>query len=72
MPGGTDCNELLQEAIRRNVAFVPGDCFYPGDDGRRNMRLNFSNATPDQIREGIRRLSVAVKAQLEKHAVLVG
>ncbi len=72
MPEGTDCNELLQEAIRQDVAFVPGDCFYPDDEGRRNMRLNFSNATPDQIREGIRRLSVAIKAQLAGHAVAVG
>jgi DNA-binding transcriptional MocR family regulator len=28
------------------------------------MRLNFSNAAPDQIREGIRRLSAAVKMHL--------
>jgi DNA-binding transcriptional MocR family regulator len=28
------------------------------------MRLNFSNAAPDQIREGIRRLSAAVKTHL--------
>jgi DNA-binding transcriptional MocR family regulator len=28
------------------------------------MRLNFSNATPDQIREGIRRLAAAVKSHL--------
>jgi DNA-binding transcriptional MocR family regulator len=28
------------------------------------MRLNFSAAPPEQIREGIRRLSVAVKQQL--------
>ena len=72
MPEGMDCDELLKEAIKQEVAFVPGDCFYPGDEGKRNMRLNFSNATPDHIREGIRRLSVAVKAQLEKHVVAVG
>ena len=72
MPEGTDCNELLREAIHENVAFVPGDCFYPGGaDGHRNMRLNFSNATPDQIREGVRRLAKAVKAQLAKHEVAV-
>jgi DNA-binding transcriptional MocR family regulator len=29
------------------------------------MRLNFSAARPDQIQEGIRRLSIAVKQQLE-------
>jgi DNA-binding transcriptional MocR family regulator len=29
------------------------------------MRLNFSNAQPEQIREGIRRLSIAVAHELE-------
>jgi DNA-binding transcriptional MocR family regulator len=33
------------------------------------MRLNFSNAAPEQIREGIRRLAAAVKSQLS-HATL--
>jgi DNA-binding transcriptional MocR family regulator len=28
------------------------------------MRLNFSNATPEQIREGIRRLAAAVKSHV--------
>jgi DNA-binding transcriptional MocR family regulator len=28
------------------------------------MRLNFSNAAPERIREGIRRLAAAVKSQL--------
>jgi hypothetical protein len=29
------------------------------------MRLNFSNAKPEMIREGIRRLSIAVAHELE-------
>jgi len=67
MPEGADGNQLLKEAIREDVAFVPGDCFFPKEgDGLRNFRLNFSNATPVQIREGIRRLSVALKAQVGK------
>ena len=67
MPDGANCNQLLREAIKQDVAFVPGDCFYPKEgEGLRNLRLNFSNATPEQIREGIRRLSVAVKAQIGK------
>ena len=39
---------------------------YANDDreGSRHMRLNFSHCEPEQIREGIRRLSVAVKMQL--------
>jgi 2-aminoadipate transaminase len=67
MPEGTDCNDLLKAAIRENVAFVPGDCFYPDGNGARNFRLNFSNARPELIEEGIRRLSVAVRAMLQKH-----
>jgi hypothetical protein len=35
------------------------------------MRLNFSNAQPEQIREGIRRLSIAVAHELEHHAAEV-
>jgi len=68
LPEGTDAEKLFQSAVRENVAFVPGDCFYApnghGDLGRRQMRLNFSAAPPDQIKEGVRRLSIAVKEQL--------
>ena len=65
MPEGTDCRSLFHAALAEDVAFVPGDCFYAeGNDaaeGCRHMRLNFSYSDPEQIREGIRRLSIAVK-----------
>jgi 2-aminoadipate transaminase len=66
LPGDLDIQEVLQSAIRENVAFVPGDAFYahPENEPRQHMRLNFSCATPEQIREGINRLSLAVKSQL--------
>jgi len=66
MPEGTDSHTLFQAALAENVAFVPGDSFYAnnGHEGSRHMRLNFSHSHPEQIREGIRRLSVAVKMQL--------
>jgi 2-aminoadipate transaminase len=74
LPEGADSAQLFEAAVHENVAFVPGDCFYApnghGDNGKRQMRLNFSSSSPDQIREGIRRLSIAVKKQLEGlHAV---
>lgn len=69
LPSGMDAQELLDAALRENVAFVPGDCFYapngPDGQGRRHMRLNFSAAPPDKIREGIKRLSVALKNQVQ-------
>jgi 2-aminoadipate transaminase len=66
LPGDLDIQEVLQSAIHENVAFVPGDAFYahPELENSQHMRLNFSSATPEQIREGINRLSLAVKSQL--------
>ena len=71
MPEGTDSDALFRAALAENVAFVPGDSFYPnnGHAGGRHMRLNFSYTEPDLIREGIRRLSVAVKMQLRANHV---
>ncbi len=68
LPEGMDSHRVFEAAIKENVAFVPGDSFYGGngfaDEGRRHFRLNFSNAEPEQIREGIRRLSVAIRNEL--------
>jgi 2-aminoadipate transaminase len=66
MPEGTDSQSLFRAALAEDVAFVPGDCFYASNEtgGGRHMRLNFSHSQPDQIQEGIRRLSIAVKMQL--------
>jgi len=66
LPAGLDMQAIFKSAIEQNVAFVPGDSFYANDgrEGSRHMRLNFSNATPERIREGIRRLAAAVKRHL--------
>jgi len=67
LPADIDCKALFEAALQQNVAFVPGDSFYAtGDEGRRHMRLNFSNAPPERIREGIRRLSIAVRSQMKR------
>jgi len=66
LPEGLDMQAIFNSAIEQNVAFVPGNSFYANDarEGSRHMRLNFSNAAPEQIREGIRRLAAAVKSHL--------
>src|ERR1022692_1707150 len=67
---GIDSMKLLDTALRQDVAFVPGDPFFPsGQETGSHMRLNFSNARPEQIREGVRRLSIAVAHELEHCAV---
>ena len=49
--------DLLQRALERKVAFVPGESFFADGSGHNTMRLNFSNCSPDLIREGIARLA---------------
>ncbi len=65
LPSGINARKLLDEALRHDVAFVPGDPFFAEGDKGSHMRLNFSNATPEMIREGVRRLSIAVAHELE-------
>jgi len=55
-PEDLDGLKLLSRAIERKVAFVPGRDFFPGDGGKNYLRLNFSNSSPERIREGVRRL----------------
>lgn len=62
VPDRIDTAELLVKAVEKKVAFVPGFAFYPSEtEGRNTMRLNFSNATVEQIREGIARLGTVLK-----------
>jgi len=70
LPEGMDGNKLFQTALKENVAFVPGDSFYAKNgfvqEASRHLRLNFSYGQPEQIREGIRRLAVAIKQQMHE------
>jgi len=56
-PEGMNTNDLMHSALARRVLFVPGQDFFSDASGQRFMRLNFSNASPEQIREGIGRLA---------------
>jgi 2-aminoadipate transaminase len=61
LPEGVDCNSLLKAALARDVAFVPGTAFFADkSQGMCNCRLNFSNAQPEKIVEGVRRLADAI------------
>jgi 2-aminoadipate transaminase len=61
---GTDTRELLQRATVEKVAFVPGVAFHANGGGENTMRLNFSNATPRHIEEGIARLGSLLHASV--------
>ncbi len=69
LPDGMDTGPLFEQAIEEKVAFVPGYVFYAPEIGkeplRNSMRLNFSNAKPEMIEEGIRRLGRAIEKMLK-------
>jgi len=61
MPQYLDAEDLLKEALTYKVAFVPGIDFHVGNTGQNTFRLNFSNASPQMIEEGIKRLGRLLK-----------
>jgi 2-aminoadipate transaminase len=66
LPEHMDATALLREAIEERVAFVPGAAFYDDGSGKNTMRLNFSNATPEKIEEGIARLGAVIQRALAR------
>jgi DNA-binding transcriptional MocR family regulator len=60
-PEDVNTVELFKKALEKNVAFVPGDPFYPNEGGQNTCRLSFSSMTEDKIVEGIGRLAAAIK-----------
>jgi 2-aminoadipate transaminase len=63
-PERLDMQELLPLAVAQKVAYVPGGPFHPNGGGHNTMRLNFSNASEEGIREGMKRLGMVIKQAL--------
>ena len=64
-PENINTMELLETAVANNVAYVPGTVFYPDETGHNTLRLNFSNAMPDRIVEGIKRLGRVLQEAID-------
>lgn len=65
LPEGIDSAKLMVEALKENVAYVPGGSFHPLGGGDNTMRLNFSFSNPQTINEGIGRLARVIKTYLK-------
>jgi len=59
-PAEYDTMKMLPRALEQNVAYVPGEEFHMNGEGKNTLRLNFSNARPEQIEEGIERLAAVL------------
>jgi 2-aminoadipate transaminase len=72
LPDYIDTTDLLARALEEHVAFVPGRAAFVDGRGGSSMRLNFSGADEDEIREGVRRIGEVVREQVDLYGTLTG
>ncbi len=61
LPEGTDVHALHQAAAERGVVFVKGTDFLL-EGGENTLRLAYSGVTPEQIEDGVARLTAAYRS----------
>ena len=54
--------DLFARALEHDVVFVVGSAFHVDGSGHQTIRLSYSEPSPEQIDEGIRRLAVALRS----------
>ncbi|MDN5298033.1 MAG: 2-aminoadipate transaminase [Clostridiales bacterium] len=64
LPEHIETRPLSDEALEYRIGFVPGDAFYPNGGFNNGMRINFSNASIEEIETGIKRLGDLIKTKL--------
>ena len=57
LPKGLLATTVFEEGIRQGVAVLPGLPFYTNGGGTDTIRMNFSTASDEQIKEGMGRLA---------------
>lgn len=65
LPDGIDAKAMLPKAVSLRVAYVPGTGFYADGSGHDHVRLSYCFPEPDRIREGVRRLTAVIEAELD-------
>lgn len=64
LPEHMDAAELAKECLKENVAYVPGEGFYPDGKTKNTFRMNYSMMPEDKIVEGIKRIAKVLKANI--------
>lgn len=62
---GLDSIAMLERAVAKNVAYVPGEPFFAKGGGKNTFRLSYSVATPAQIDEGMANLGQVIREYSE-------
>jgi 2-aminoadipate transaminase len=60
LPEGDTDMALLDRALRHGLVFVVGSAFFVDGSGHERIRLSFSAPSPERIKEGVKRLAVAL------------
>ena len=61
LPAGCSSMDVFEQALKENVAVLPGMPFYVDGGGTDTMRLNFSNSTDENIIAGMGRLARVIR-----------
>ena len=59
---------MAKKCLEKDVAYVPGESFYPNGGVYNTCRLNYSNMPEDKIIEGIKRMGEVLRAALSEKA----
>lgn len=66
LPNEFYTEDLIDEALKNKVAFVPGSCFYVDSDKSNTMRLNYTNCDEETIERGIKILGELINKFLNR------
>ncbi|ASI99924.1 aminotransferase-like domain-containing protein [Thermococcus celer] len=64
LPEGIDTKLMAEKAIKKGVAYVPGEAFFAHRDVKNTMRLNFTYVPEETIREGVKRLAEVIEEEI--------
>lgn len=64
LPDGLNATEIAYEAVKQDVAYVPGETFFTDARGLNTLRLSYSVATPEEIDTGVKRLAQVFAGRL--------
>lgn len=64
LPEHINTRDLMEKAVEKGVAFVPGGSFFPNGGHENTMRINYSNMPEEKIEKGIRILADVIKEAL--------
>jgi 2-aminoadipate transaminase len=66
LPESLNAREILLEAVKEKVAFIPGGGFFPNSKKENTIRLSFATMPDAKIKEGVKRLGKVLKRSLTK------